>query len=225
MSEEEPSYCLATVLGARTVLTAGHCLFNREMVVMREEEEVEILAVSEDGSTKSFEVAEISLHPEFDFFNASFNVAILRLAEDLEGPGAGVQAVCLPGDSSSTYEGQTGSVLGYALDGDGNRIDPDAPTEAQMSILQSDCQGKLVDCWEITSHMLCAVLAGGNTCLDNSGGPLTVKDGDQLVLVGISSFGKDCTDLRIPKVYVRVTKFLSWIIEQVGGDHSCKGKR
>lgn len=225
VSEEEPTYCLATALGTREVVTAGHCLFNREKFLMRAKEEVEILTVAEDGSTRAFQVDAISLHPEFDFFNASFNVALLHLAEDLEGVGEGVSDLCLPEDASSTFEGQVGSVAGYALDDKGNRIDPETPTKTQMSILPPSCEGKLIDCWEITSHMLCAVMDGGDACLDNAGGPLTVRDGERHVLVGISSFGRDCKDPRTPKVYVRVSEFLSWISEQVGDISLCKRNR
>ncbi|XP_047486547.1 enteropeptidase-like [Penaeus chinensis] len=164
---------------------------------MHTKEEVEILIVAEESNTRSFQVDGISLHPEFDFFNASFNVAVLHHAEDLEGLGEGVSDLCLPEDASSTFEGQVGSVAGHALDGNGNRI-PEAPIETQMSILATSCEGKLIDCLEITSHMFCAVMDGGDACLDNAGGPLTVKDGARHVLVGISSFGRDCKDPRTP---------------------------
>nr|CAH0098717.1 unnamed protein product [Daphnia galeata] len=59
-------------------------------------------------------------------------------------------------------------------------------------------------------QMLCAAAPGRDTCQGDSGGPLIV---DKVGQVGITSFGRGCTDPKYPGVYTRIAYHLSWIAD------------
>ena len=64
--------------------------------------------------------------------------------------------------------------------------------------------------------MMCAGGNGGaDTCKGDSGGPLfgTDPDSGELVLVGITSWGRECGD---GGVYTRVAKFQDWLCRESG---------
>ncbi|XP_075982021.1 trypsin, alkaline C-like [Anticarsia gemmatalis] len=63
----------------------------------------------------------------------------------------------------------------------------------------------------LTDNMLCAGwldVGGRDACTGDTGGPLYDSHG---VTIGISSFGVGCADPEFPGVYVRVSRYTSWI--------------
>jgi len=47
---------------------------------------------------------------------------------------------------------------------------------------------------------------------ENLLGPLTAKDGEKVVLVGVVSFGHACAHPRFPGVYARISTNMDWIL-------------
>lgn len=70
----------------------------------------------------------------------------------------------------------------------------------------------------ITERMICAGydMGGQNVCNGDSGGPLTVKLDEKVLLVGIVSWGRACAAPGYPAVYSRVSAARSWIREKSG---------
>ena len=56
----------------------------------------------------------------------------------------------------------------------------------------------------------------------DSGGPLTYKSGHQHVLIGESSFGKDCALADHYGVYGRISYFRKWIEGKMRSPKFCK---
>ena len=54
------------------------------------------------------------------------------------------------------------------------------------------------------------------SCSGDSGGPLVVTQGNQELLVGVVSRGDSCAKKNVPKIYVHVSSFISWIQDVTG---------
>ena len=71
----------------------------------------------------------------------------------------------------------------------------------------------------ITNGTLCTDQTGGaGSCYGDSGGPLTINEGDQMVQIAIGSFVSTagCDSAFFPHGYSRVTYFLEWIETHTG---------
>uniref|UniRef100_A0AAY4DS49 Peptidase S1 domain-containing protein n=1 Tax=Denticeps clupeoides TaxID=299321 RepID=A0AAY4DS49_9TELE len=85
--------------------------------------------------------------------------------------------------------------------------------KAQVSIIdQRECQSSYSDV--LTTRMICAgsMEGGTDTCLGDSGGPLTCREPHgRWFVAGITSWGHGCGRSGFPGVYVRVTAIRGWI--------------
>lgn len=58
--------------------------------------------------------------------------------------------------------------------------------------------------------------AGSDACSGDSGGPLVCRDGDNLVLYGLTSWGVSCGKTGSPGIYAQVFAAMSWVDEKIG---------
>jgi secreted trypsin-like serine protease len=70
----------------------------------------------------------------------------------------------------------------------------------------------------ITPNMICAGSVGSDACQGDSGGPLFVNDAGQLRLIGIVSYGDGCGKAGYPGIYTRVSKYLTFICDELQAD-------
>ena len=71
---------------------------------------------------------------------------------------------------------------------------------------------------EVLESMLCAGFESGGKagCSGDSGGPLVCpNENNNPIITGVDSWGYKCGAAKYPGVYGRVTKFLSWIKENM----------
>ena len=71
---------------------------------------------------------------------------------------------------------------------------------------------------EVLDSMLCAGFESGGKagCSGDSGGPLVCpNENNNPIITGVDSWGYKCGAAKYPGVYGRVTKFLSWIKENM----------
>ena len=62
------------------------------------------------------------------------------------------------------------------------------------------------------SHLCAGFESGGkDSCLEDSGGPLMIKQNGRFVIVGIVSAGIGCGLPRTPGIYTRVSSYIHWI--------------
>lgn len=81
----------------------------------------------------------------------------------------------------------------------------------------------------ITEKMLCFGKSGANTCKGDSGGPIQIMSRNMIcplskfysnyVIIGITSFGWSICDSNIPGIYIRVSKYYSWIETTLNGTY------
>ncbi|EEC04181.1 conserved hypothetical protein [Ixodes scapularis] len=63
--------------------------------------------------------------------------------------------------------------------------------------------------------MFCAGSPGKSTCNGDSGGPAVQKESGSSILVGVVSFGVNCTVIPAYTVFIRVPAYTVWIQENI----------
>ncbi|CAL4068266.1 unnamed protein product, partial [Meganyctiphanes norvegica] len=99
--------------------------------------------------------------------------------------------------------------------------------KATLRIFKNDdCQAKYTLAIEqVTENMICALGSSNeDACVNDSGGPLVVKEGNSWVVVGLVSWGpnNDCGGIDgKPGVYTRVGNYLDWIGSNINRASTC----
>ena len=165
-----PSFCTATVITPRVLITAAHC------VVDAKNHHADVFAFFGDAigdGGVSIPVIELAAHPDFDLAqsNSANDIGLLRLASD-----APVPPVALGG---APVEGVDATLVGFGYD---------TPDETGMGTRRAHA--------ETIGHVAPGEfsMAMSGSCDGDSGGPILVDGPHAPMIVGIHSAG-DCHDI------------------------------
>ncbi|XP_041860983.1 suppressor of tumorigenicity 14 protein homolog [Melanotaenia boesemani] len=209
--------CGASVLNARWLLTAAHCV--QDKFSQTDQWQV-FLGLHVQGQTNEWTVSrkviKIIAHEDYEPRTYDNDIALMELDASV-ALNQHIWPICLPSPTYDFPSGQEAWITGWGATTEGGSSVSVLQKAAVRIVNSTVCKSLMTD--DVTDRMLCAgVLTGGvDACQGDSGGPLTVTNpGGRAFLAGVVSWGEGCGVRGKPGVYTRITKFRNWIKEKSG---------
>lgn len=198
--------CSGSILSEYWVLTSAWCPVHPGGNIVRAGG-----LLSSDG--QELNISEIIQHPYYySEKNYMHDVKLIRLASPVPESSKYVRLnteASLPADFAFVRAAGYGMTFGAAEEG--RLLQVDVPVQP---IAKCQQQLEFFDVQE--SLHLCAGYGGGgcNVCFGDVGGPLFMFDSSEnIVQVGISSFGEGCAEAQSPAGFIRVSSYINWFQE------------
>lgn len=217
-ADERAVFCGSTIISVRYVLTAAHCMTNRNYtrlgVLVGDHD---ISSGTDTNATMLYRVKKVIVHPNYahDNFN---DVALLKTRTKMEF-GNEVGPACLPFQHSpDTFAGSFVQLLGWGTTSFGGPPS-DILQKVTVSVLTNlQCTKFYPD---LTPQQMCTYAKDKDACQMDSGGPVLWQNPTtkRFVLVGIISMGIGCGDTA--GVNTRVGAYIDWIVSETADSTYC----
>lgn len=167
---------------------------------------VDITSLSETAQT--IILNSIVQHEEYDPFSLSYDIALLELSSPLTFD-SNTQPILLAEDGQFISGSCVASGWGALLDGgESTNILQKVSVPVVPDNICKDAYGET----EIYDSMICLGVEGKDSCLGDTGSPLTCQNEDgSSFLGGIYSWGYGCAKPGYPGIYTEVSHFIDWI--------------
>ncbi|WP_067574424.1 serine protease [Nocardia acidivorans] len=190
-------FCGGSILDSRTIVTAGHCVYDNNIQIY-----VYTGSLSISGGSRHT-VQSVRLHPAYSPKPIMNDVAVLILDSPIEF-GRYVQPVPLATDRP--VPGTRGMIAGWGQTGADKAVSQEL-LKAEVSVIDGNKCREIYGSEKITDNHLCTFAARDiGPCMGDSGGPF-IANGQ---LAGIISWGRPCA-VGYPDVYTSVHSVYSWI--------------
>ncbi|XP_076047934.1 trypsin-1-like isoform X2 [Oratosquilla oratoria] len=205
-------FCGASLLTMVWVLTSASCVhgygapYNFRVVAGEHD-----LSVDE-GTEQVRSVAEVILHPDFDYYSKDFDVALVALTSPLNN-NKFVSTISLPNIDQAPV-GENCGIVGWGSTGDGG-VTSAVVLQGIVPVLPEEtCRNAYPDM--ITDAMLCAgnlTHGGADECPGDYGGPLVCANEERGIgeARGVASWGSGCGVPGTPGVYINTGSVSNWV--------------
>ncbi|XP_064208590.1 ST14 transmembrane serine protease matriptase b [Anguilla rostrata] len=218
--QEKGHVCGASVLNNRFIVTAAHCVQDRDILYSTPDVWDVYLGLHIQQviskTTEQRKLKRIIPHPDYNHLTSDNDIALMELDEPVL-LNNNIWPICLPAQSQSFPAGTSVWITGWGATRESGFL-AKVLQKAEVRIINDTVCDKLLED-DITPQMLCAgVISGGvDACQGDSGGPLSYLGANgRYYLAGVISWGEGCARRNKAGVYTRVTKFRSWIKEHTG---------
>ncbi|WP_317446128.1 serine protease [Streptomyces collinus] len=200
-------FCGGTLVAARKVVTAAHCMVGETTSSVRVVGGRTNLNGT-DGTVSK--VGKIWVNPDYSNATDGDDVAVLTLTTSMPYKPAPYVTSSQTGLYAS---GTTARILGWGTTSENGSSSNQLRTATVPIVSDSSCKSSYGTDF-VKSDMVCAGYTSGgvDTCQGDSGGPLLIGG----VLAGITSWGEGCAEAGYPGVYTRLTTFSDLVTAQVG---------
>ncbi|MEU4035004.1 S1 family peptidase [Streptomyces collinus] len=200
-------FCGGTLVAARKVVTAAHCMVGETTSSVRVVGGRTNLNGT-DGTVSK--VGKIWVNPDYSDATDGDDVAVLTLTTSMPYKAAPYVTSSQTGLYAS---GTTARILGWGTTSENGSSSNQLRTATVPIVSDSSCKSSYGTDF-VKSDMVCAGYTSGgvDTCQGDSGGPLLIGG----VLAGITSWGEGCAEAGYPGVYTRLTTFSDLVTAQVG---------
>ncbi|KAK9309603.1 hypothetical protein QLX08_000821 [Tetragonisca angustula] len=203
-------FCGATIISDRYVLTAAHCIINRDLQNLGAlVGDYDLETGTDTNATVLHRVIQSIIHPRYNQRDNENDVGILKTEKYITFNNQ-VGPVCLPFQHSpDTFGGNYVELLGWGTTDFGGPPS-DILQKVTLSVLTNQQCSKTYP--NITRNQICTYAEGKDSCQMDSGGPVLWQDPTtrRLVLIGIISMGRGCGVTA--GLNTRVGAYIDWIV-------------
>ncbi|CAO1394873.1 unnamed protein product [Diamesa hyperborea] len=188
--------CGASIIAAQWTVTSAKCLVG-----------VPAFQVSFRAGSSSriaggtiYQANLIVLHPDFKVDSFEFDVALVRISRQFQGPN--IQIIALADESVSIRDRAKAQFAGWGVTNSGGFILPNILQAIEVPIIGAhECTCMMNTMTDVTDNMICAGAGVLDKCIGDFGGGLVIDN----KLIGVASFSRNCGDSRFPGLYARVS--------------------
>jgi len=232
-SEDMVFKCGATLINHYFVLTAAHCVYDKQQSRALLSSELRLrLGVTNIKSNdeahpyQDYDVSSVIIHPQYNAQNLRYDAALLAVTGYVKY-AAHINPVCLPksGDSQDNYVDQVCVALGWGknsfikgqFQSNLQAVNLGIVDHAKCEVLLKNTT--LTSVFRLHDSFVCAGgKEGYDTCTGDGGGPLACQGPDQrFIEIGITSWGVQCGQKNVPGVYADVAYLSNWIRQTIRG--------
>ncbi|CAO2582722.1 Ovch2 [Lemmus lemmus] len=230
LKQKQKHVCGGTIISAQWVITAAHCMANRNIALTLNVTAGEHNLSHVEPGEQTLAIETIIIHPQFSIRKPmNYDIALLKMAGTFQF-GQSVRPVCLPESGEHFKAGFVCTTAGWGRLAEGGSL-PQVLQQVNLPILtQEECEAALLTLRNpVTGKtFLCTGSPDGgrDACQGDSGGSLMCQNSKGAwTLAGVTSWGLGCgrgwrnnsrkKEQGSPGIFTDLSTVLPWIQKHI----------